>query len=143
MPIPPFAEGGLLPPGLHRASLDAIADRFGTGAGAREELTARLQRLVGLARHVQARRLLVDGSFVTSKPEPNDLDVVVWLDLGYLHMLDEEDATAQTLEWMIVTRSPDDVFAVYNESGWNQWVDFFSQVRGNETQRKGVVEVEL
>ena len=81
MPIPSLDTDGLLPSGLHRATLGEILERFSTGSELRRELGTRLDQIVALARHVRARRMLVDGSFVTSKLDPGDLDVVIWLDL--------------------------------------------------------------
>jgi hypothetical protein len=33
--------------------------------------------------------------------------------------------------------------AVFDESGWNGWIEFFSLVRGREDLQKGLVEVKL
>jgi hypothetical protein len=36
-----------------------------------------LSRFIECARDVGAKRLIINGSFVTDKPSPNDLDIVV------------------------------------------------------------------
>jgi hypothetical protein len=82
--LPDFREDGYLPNGLFPATEAEVTFRFGTQSGRRQRLVLRLRQWISLARAVSASRLLVDGSFVTSKPEPNDVDSVVLLpqDLG-------------------------------------------------------------
>ncbi|MCG8450731.1 MAG: hypothetical protein MI725_14270, partial [Pirellulales bacterium] len=77
--IPDFREDGCLPEGLHVATEAEITFRFGTDTPQRRRLALRLRRWIELSRAVSARRLFVDGSFVTTKPIPNDIDAVVWL----------------------------------------------------------------
>ena len=42
MPLPPFTVQGDLPPGLHRATLRAVLERFGSGSPQRMLLGLRL-----------------------------------------------------------------------------------------------------
>lgn len=71
MAIPGFREDGYLPEGLHLADEDEVEDRFGQSTPRRVYLMGRVRRWLQLARAVGARRLLIDGSFVTRKPERN------------------------------------------------------------------------
>jgi len=71
--LPPFDENGNLPPGIHRATYEEIAERFGTGSEEREVEIKELSRFIESARSVGARRLIINGSFVTDKAVPNDL----------------------------------------------------------------------
>jgi Family of unknown function (DUF6932) len=75
--LPPFDEHGNLPPGIHRASVEEVADRFGTGSEEREVEIKELSRFIEAARSVGAKRLIINGSFVTDKVAPNDVDIVV------------------------------------------------------------------
>jgi hypothetical protein len=75
--IPDFDEHGYLPPGLHRASLDEIEDRFGRQSEIRRVQMASLRWLVDLAVRVGVYRLVINGSFVTDELEPNDVDCVL------------------------------------------------------------------
>lgn len=79
MPIPTFRADGYLPAGLHLASEAEVLFRFGASNRRRRRLALRLRHWLELARQVGARRFLVDGSFVTTKPEPDDIDAVVLL----------------------------------------------------------------
>jgi len=76
MPLPPLTQTGDLPLGVHRASLPEICERFGAGSRRRMALADRLERIYRLARATQQlARFVVFGSFVTDKPEPNDIDI--------------------------------------------------------------------
>jgi hypothetical protein len=44
-----------------------------------------LNWLVDLARRAGALRLIVNGSFVTDRPEPNDIDCVLLIGPGFPH----------------------------------------------------------
>lgn len=141
MPIPALDENGLLPPGLHLAGMSEIEDRFGKSTPRRQELFARLRMFVDLARHCGALRIFVNGSFVTAKPEPGDVDVVVWTSEKYFELLEQADHQAVLLEEMFDRRIPEEAFWVDAEWKWNGWLEFFSRVRENLNKRKGPVEV--
>jgi len=81
MPLPPFTDVGDLPVGVHRASLQEVLDRFGAGSPQRAGVADRLERLYRLAGATgQLARFAVFGSFVTDKPDPNDVDVFLVMD---------------------------------------------------------------
>src|SRR5258708_36427447 len=80
MPIPNLTAHGLLPPGVHVCTAEEIAGKFGgfQGGEQRPRLMEKLMAFVAEARSSGiVRALLVDGSFVTAKPAPNDMDLVV------------------------------------------------------------------
>src|SRR5438552_17030253 len=80
MPIPGFEEHGLLPPGVHACTLGEIKARFGSfqSTDRRPQLFAKLMAFLDEAKAAGiVRAILVDGSFVTAKLEPNDIDLVV------------------------------------------------------------------
>ena len=78
MALPELKEQGELPPGVHQATIDEVATRFGKGAGQRLKVTDRLKRLYQIACATgKLERLIIFGSYVTTKPEPNDVDVVL------------------------------------------------------------------
>lgn len=73
MIIPPFEEGGNLPPGIHDARWDDIVARFGSTAWRRELLAGLRDGLENL-RDAGCRRAYIDGSFITAKETPGDFD---------------------------------------------------------------------
>jgi len=143
MSLPIFQENGLLPAGLYAADMSEIEERFGARTKRRKELFERLQHFLELAKHCGALRILVNGSFVTARSEPGDVDVVIWLDERFLELLDNGDEAAHRLKKMFDTRIPREAFLATNELDWNEWVDFFSRVREQPSQGKGLLEVDL
>jgi hypothetical protein len=96
-----------------------------------------------LAQRVGVLRLLVDGSFVTGKDDPEDIDAVILLPVDFQEQIERGIDSALELEEMILTRRPEEIFAVEDEADWNEWVDFFSRTREADGRRKGLVEVRL
>ena len=75
--IPPFVEHGYLPMGVHPSTLDEIEARFGRHTALRRDQMESLRWLVEVAQRVGVTRLVVNGSFTTATPEPNDVDCVL------------------------------------------------------------------
>jgi hypothetical protein len=132
-----------LPEGLHIATEAEITFRFGTGTSRRKRLALRLRRWIDLSRAVSARRLFVDGSFVTAKPEPNDVDAVVWLSSDFTQRISRYQLEAIELEAMLLTRHPEEIFAAEDRHDWDDWLEFFSRTREADGRRNGIVEVQL
>jgi len=141
--IPDFREDGYLPEGLHLATDAEFTFRFGTATNKRKRLILRLRRWIELARFVNADRLFVDGSFVTSKPEPEDVDAVIWLPEDFSRQVTHGNREAIELETMLLTRRPEEIFAAEDRRDWDEWLEFFSRTRESDRRRKGLVEIEL
>lgn len=78
MPIPIFDSYGDLPVGVHRATLVEVLERFGKGTSQRELVTSRLTRVYELAQQTgKLERFIIFGSYITTKPEPNDVDIIL------------------------------------------------------------------
>lgn len=73
--LPPFELTGRLPAGVHSATWLAFVERFGTSAHRREQV-AKLEAALRVLRGAGCPRVFVGGSFVTTKSEPGDVDVV-------------------------------------------------------------------
>lgn len=117
--------------------------RFGSSNRPRRRLALRLRRWIELGRQVGAKRLLIDGSYVTAKEEPYDVDTVIFLPQDFTRQVERELAPALELEEMLLTRRPEEIFAAEDESDWEEWVKFFSQTREPDGRRKGLVEIRL
>jgi len=86
MPIPALDQYGLLPDGIHDCTLEEAAGRFGTfqGSDRRPRLWARFMAFVREAKACGlVEAVLVNGSFVTAEPRPNDIDLVLALAPGH------------------------------------------------------------
>jgi hypothetical protein len=71
---PEFDRNGDLPVGVHKATLPEVIQHFGSGTLQRQAVARRLERIYDLAHGTsQLARFVVFGSFVTNKPEPNDV----------------------------------------------------------------------
>jgi hypothetical protein len=81
--IPPFNNDGYLPPGIHPATVEEIATRFGQESEMRRVQMESLNWLIDLARRAGVKRMVVNGSFVTDKLEPNDVDCVLLVEAGF------------------------------------------------------------
>jgi hypothetical protein len=141
--IPLFRADGYLPEGLYLASEADILFRFGTATRRRRRLALRLRRWIELARAIGGRRLLIDGSFITAKAEPNDVDAVLLLPPDFPEQVEWGIPAALELEEMLLTRRPEELFAAEDGTDWDEWVEFFGRTREADGQRKGLVEVVL
>ena len=71
--IPQFTDEGLLPPGVHQAGLEELKEKMGWSRK-RRELLEGLEEVLDLMASCGVVRAYLDGSFVTDKDRPNDID---------------------------------------------------------------------
>ena len=86
MPIPGFDDAGFLPSGVHDCTLDEVRQALGVfqTTDRRPKLYDKLQALVQQAWATGlVAEIIIDGSFVTAKPDPNDIDLILVLDAGH------------------------------------------------------------
>ena len=150
----PELHDGVLPAGLHLCTLEEVKGAFGkfSGSDRRSELTERLTRYIRDTRTSGvASAVVIDGSYVTAKEAPGDIDLIVAL-------RPELDLTAEMrpLEYNIVSKSMvrklfgfDVLPAVDGSETYQRFLDFFSRVKLNDPgqktgqKRKGVLRIEL
>ena len=75
--IPPFDELGNLPPGIYRAKLDEIEQRF-TWNELRKRLFQGLREALRNLASAGVQRVWLAGSFVSAKDFPDDVDGWIW-----------------------------------------------------------------
>jgi hypothetical protein len=133
--LPPFDESGNLPRGIHRASIEEVVDRFGHGSPEREVEACELFQFVEWARRHGVRRLIINGSFVTDKPDPNDVDVVLLPDGNERQQDVGFESEPQAWPFLQILFAADD-------ADLERWArdDFGTDREGRD---KGVVEVIL
>src|SRR5215469_16293258 len=98
MPIPDFNRHGLLPVGVYDCTLAEVRDRFGSFkvTERRPNLFRKLELLLTQVRAAQLScSVIIDGSFVTIEPQPNDIDLV--LVLSQTHNMSTDLTPAQYL----------------------------------------------
>jgi hypothetical protein len=81
--IPSFDESGCLPPGIHPATLAEIEARFGRASEIRRVQMESVRWMVDLAGRAGVERIVLNGSFVTDIIEPNDVDCVLLIGVGF------------------------------------------------------------
>ena len=143
--IPGFGANGLLPEGVHHATLEEFEQRFAyfDVSDRRFRLFDKLRELYHQARGSGiVRRILVGGSFVTSKPEPNDFDCVLVLDSAV------RGNDLRPSEYNLASRhmarhlfGGDVIPVVENSIDHHRYMDLFQSTRGKD--RVGIVEIEL
>ena len=131
--LPLFDDRGYLPPGVHRCSVDELAERFGQGSPERLVEMSELREFFDWCRQMRITRVLINGSFTTAKKSPNDVDVVILL--GSDCPCDEERLLDDFARWpflhLAVAVDDDDFVAWGTETFGTDRRDF----------PKGVVEV--
>ncbi|CAN5846059.1 hypothetical protein BH23ACT11_BH23ACT11_14570 [soil metagenome] len=144
--IPQFTNEGLLPPGVHETGVEELKEKM-EWSRKRRELLGGLEEALELMMSCGVVRAYLDGSFVTDKDRPNDVDGCY--DLA-------EDVTSEDLKRLAPIFPPStsnrteakrrfgvDLFpAAATELGSGQpFLRFFQTDR--EGRERGVLSVEL
>jgi hypothetical protein len=141
--IPDLTDDGRLPPGIHQASLDELRQRFAVFSRSerRLRLFENFQRFFDEAQKCGfVRRVIVAGSFVTDKPEPNDFDCILVLDPGIV------GRKLRPFEYNLVSRrmarrlfGGDILPALDGSKALQEYLEFLETTRDGEPV--GVVEI--
>lgn len=147
MPIPQLDARGFLPAGVHRCSLEEVRERFGSfqGTDRRVRLFEQLESYVAEARCTGVvRAVVVDGSFVTSKRDPSDIDLVVVLPRELPSGPVSPSVYNATSRRRIRKKFPFDVLVAADGSvEYDRFVEFFAQIKEGPGLEKGLLRVEL
>jgi hypothetical protein len=134
---------GELPPGMHTATLAEVEAVFVT-TPRRRDLFEGLRRAVQNLSAAGVRRVFIDGSFVTTKADPNDIDGCwEWTEDVHLDQLDPVflDFT-QGRRAMREQYGVDFFLATWVEAGSGlTFLDFFQRNRADDP--KGIVQLDL
>jgi hypothetical protein len=144
--IPALNSDGLLPTGIHGCSPHEIRTRFGNfqGSDRRLQLFTRLEELVtAMKKSGLFETILDDGSFVTSKAAPNDVDILAVLRAGHDFERDlPVSEYALVSRVMLRRRFGFDVVVVERGSFvYETYVEFFGRVRERPELRKGILSL--
>ena len=154
MPIPQFNTNGLLPHGIYDCSLDEIKERFASipDKAKRTELYNKLVKYVDQLKRAEipCSAIIVDGSFVTEKPEPSDVDLAVVLDYDDSNLSSPQIGHSQdcidVMNYDNIKRIYGfTVFTVFEDSfGYDEIVDFFFDLEPPYQEiTKGILRVKL
>lgn len=133
--IPPLDDYGNLPAGIHLATLIELLSVFGQGSPEREVQAEELRSFVVWAKAAGIRRIIVNGSFVTGKLSPNDVDVIVLPGPDYPRMPEAEQVHETAWPFLQIIFAADD----------RDFEDWALKDFGTDRRRrpKGVVELTL
>ena len=148
MPIPNLEPSGFLPPGIHDCTLSELRERFGTfqGSDLRSKLFAKLEEFIAEAKRSGiVRGLIVNGSFVTAKLAPNDIDVIIVVAGTHDFAADLSPTEYNILSKQRVRRRFGFDLLVAREGSleYSRWTEFFQQVRLEPGREKGILKVAL
>jgi len=148
MPIPALTADGLLPVGVFDCTLAEVQTRFGSfqESDARPKLFGKLEELMTtMQRCGLFEQLVLDGSFVTGKPSPNDIDLVAVLRPGH-----DFERDLPMSEYALVSRAMlrrqfgfDIIVAERKSQLYKTYTEFFSRLRENPEARKGLLRLTL
>jgi hypothetical protein len=148
VPIPHLNSHGYLPGGIHDADLDEIGRTYATTIH-RSNLFGGLLRFTAYIKGFGCVRFIyVDGSFVTDKPVPGDVDAVIELPQF-------PGALSGMMNQILNEKRSKDLYHVHPftvlHSTQGGYVDFFQRLRTQEAAskklppgfRKGILRVTL
>lgn len=137
MPVPDFTECGLLPPGIHDCSLVEVS----VALCSNQRRLEIWEGLLGFKNWANAlpspKAFLIDGSYVTDKPIPGDVDLVV--DVTDCNDADREqwfNAWEAHHEYVKNTFHVD--FYPFVVGLGNDFSAFFQYIRIDEALRRGI-----
>jgi len=148
VPIPQLNEQGLLPAGLHDCTFEEIRNRFATfqGSDRRHQLFAKLEIFFSDAKAAKfIKAVIVDGSFVTGAPQPNDIDLIAVVASSHDFSDELSPAAYNVISKQRVRRRFGYDLLVAREGSveFEDWTEFFQQVRLAPNERKGILRVRL
>ena len=144
MMLPKFNESGFLPEGVWDCTIDEFISRFAvfTRSDQRLRLFGKLQQLLSEISKIDfICEIIIDGSYVTDKDEPNDIDIVF--------SLNEEIAEIELPFWISNTLDANKLsrkyqfdvkIVIFKSATYFEYLDFFQNVRQSKV-RKGVVRL--
>jgi len=145
---------GVLPDGIHICTLEEVVERFGRfqGSDRRPRLTQALVRYIQEVRNVGiAAAIIIDGSYVTMKAKPNDIDMILVLrhDAGLSLELTPVEYRVQSVRMVQKAYGFDILVAVANSRRYLERLGLFSQVRTDDPglrtsgKTKGLLRINL
>ncbi len=144
MLLPNFNEHGFLPEGVWNCEIEEFISRFAVfqRTDCRLQLCSKLEEFLADVSKIKfIKEIIIDGSYVTEKDEPNDIDIIL--------ILDKEFEKVETPFWIVNLLDSSllrkkyqfDVKVVVFESNMHlEYLDFFQNVRQSNL-KKGIVRL--
>jgi uncharacterized protein DUF6932 len=150
----PALDDRMLPEGIHSCTIEEVAGVFGrfTRSDLRPRLTDALRRYIEDARRSGvATAVVVDGSYITAKAEPTDIDLVLVLraDFDLTQELRPMEYNIQSKRRVRRSYGFDVLPAVDGSETYAKHIEFLSRIRRDDPEqatsrtRKGLLRIEL
>lgn len=140
-----YFEFKILPEGIWETELEEIEQRL-LFSGKRIELFDGLKQCLIDLKEVGCKVVFIDGSFVTSKLDPEDVDVAYspydgfsWDKLNELHPVFLKNREERKRKYNC------DIFDAYSEADNKQTIfrDFYQKIEGIKNIKKGILKINL
>lgn len=137
--LPQLTENGYLPEGVWDCSMEELRKKFGVfrGSDQRPKLFNKLEEfLAEIYKTGWIEEVIIDGSFVTGKEDPNDIDIIL--------ALREPPKNVETPFWIARILSQqtirkkygfDVIIVLYKSPKHIINLDFFQQVRQSDLRK--------
>jgi hypothetical protein len=150
----PSLQDGVLPEGIHECTIDEVAQTFGQfrRTDQRPRLTEKLRQYAQDAgKSGIAIAIVIDGSYVTAKEVPGDIDLLLVLkqDFDFSEELRPIEYNIQSKRMVKRLYGFDAFVAKDGSEPYQKWVDFFSDVKLDDPDqytsrhRKGILRITL
>ena len=150
----PELNDGVLPIGLHLCTLEEVVAAFGQfrRSDRRIRLTEQLIRYIYDAQvSGVVAAIIIDGSYVTAKDEPSDIDLIVALraDIDLAAEMRPMEYNIQSKAMVRKLYGFDVLPAIDGSETYQRFLDFFSRVKLSDPdqqtsqERKGVLRIDL
>lgn len=142
--LPELTKNGFLPEGIWNCEIEEFTSRFAVfqKTDRRISLFSKLENFLTELSDIKfVKEVIVDGSYVTEKDEPNDIDIIL--------VLGEDFENAEIPFWIINRLDAiqlkkkyqfDIKIVIFESSSYFEYLDFFQNVRQSNL-RKGIVRL--
>ena len=138
--LPEFNKYGNLPAGIYKSSISCIENKFGKSSEERISLFNDFRKFLKMLSPFKKniKRLILDGSFVTSKESPGDIDCIMIIEnsFRFIPKIVEELGNSKELYNIHLF-----MFEEKNIESCRGMLNFFS--KDKDLKPKGIIEVIL
>lgn len=150
----PALYDGVLPLGVHQCTFEEVQNVFGrfNRSDQRLHLTDKLRQFISAARNSGiVRAVVVDGSYITAKPEPGDIDLILVLraDFDLAQELRPFEYNIQSKRMVRRLYGFDVLPALDGSVAYDRYISDFSRVRLDDPEQttnqryKGLLRIDL
>ncbi|MHB8581509.1 MAG: DUF6932 family protein [Ignavibacteriaceae bacterium] len=148
MAIPEFEEDGFLPTGIHICTVEEISERFGRfqTSDRRPSLNEGLISYINELKKADiGKYLIVNGSYVTQKDKPSDIDVLLVLkdDVDLTGDIPPFRKNAASKKYINNYHKLDFHFGYEDDETFTNILQNFKEIKYQPGKYKGILRVDL